>query len=120
MGKSLMESQAQLWTRSTQELPPQATMEEIKAHISYLRALESGTRRRAQILQKLFLDSLTTATELSTQRLKLERLFVPVTKITTQSPSRKKPQSLAELISGLGMTPEAALTMLQDLAEKGE
>jgi hypothetical protein len=121
MPNSPMEHQAALWTRSTREAPPQATMEELTHHIAYLRNLEAGIRKRASLLHKLYLAEQTSANELSTQRLRLERLFVPVTKAPTRAHQPKpKARTLAELISGLGLTQEQALAMLQDLAERGE
>ena len=117
---STMETPAALWSRSTRELEPQATMEEILHHIGYLRKLEAGMRHRAKILHKLYFDTQTAAMELSTQRLRLERLFVPVERVKESRKVKPKTRNLEDLISGLGLTPEAALAMLEDLAERGE
>lgn len=57
------------------------TLEEGVMEIAYLRGLEIAGRRRMSILHKIYMSTYDHVVDLERQRHKLEKLFVPVTKV---------------------------------------
>lgn len=91
------------------------TLDEGIIEISYLRQLENAARKRMSILYKLHQSVHDHVLELEKQRLRLERLFIPVTHInlkrreTTQYVS---PKSREEILASWKGLPQAEVEKL--------
>jgi hypothetical protein len=95
------------------------TLDEGIIEISYLRQLENAARKRMAILYKLHQSVYDHVLELEKQRLRLERLFIPVTHInlkhreTTQYVSPKSREEI--LLSWKGLPQAEVEKLIQQL-----